>query len=158
MSAWGTSERDRPLWKCPICGREFANANQWHSHGQSLDDYLADKTPVAVDLFMAFAAAVRECGDYRMHPAKTRVAFITRMSFAGATLRRDWIDVGFILPYRSDSPRFRRIEDYGMKHEWAHYLRISRVEEIDAEVRRWACDAYRVGLQEYPWQRGKTDG
>ena len=71
-------------------------------------------------LFTELAAAVRECGDYRMHPTKSRVAFITRMSFAGATLRRRWIDVGFILPYRSASTRFRRIEDYGMKHEWAH--------------------------------------
>ena len=118
MAKQDNLERRRELWVCPVCGRRFANRNQWHSHGQSLEEYLADKTPEAIALFTAFAAAVRECGDYRMHPTKTRVAFITRMSFAGASLRRRWIDAGFILPYHSDSPRFRRIEDYGMKHEW----------------------------------------
>jgi hypothetical protein len=41
-----------------------------------------------------------------------------------------------------------------MKHERAHYLRISKTEEIDGEVRQWACDAHRVGQQEYSWQRG----
>lgn len=114
----------------------------------TVEDHLRDKTPEAVALFRAFEAAVRECGPVRAHPAKTRIAFIARMSFAGATLRRRWIDVGLILPYRLESPRIRKVESFG-PHSHGHRLRVHSVEEIDEELRAWLREAYRVGQQEY---------
>lgn len=47
------------------------------------------------------------CGEFRVHPQKTRIAFITTMTFAGVKLARRWVDVSgrplelVIVPLRS---------------------------------------------------------
>lgn len=66
----------RQLWKCPKCGRPFANRNQSHFCSQyKLRDHLCGKTPLAVALFRDFARLVRRCGPVRIIPEKTRIAF-----------------------------------------------------------------------------------
>jgi hypothetical protein len=137
-----------PLWACPRCGRQFANRNQSHEcTTMTLAEHLADKTPLAVELFRAFEARVRACGPVRLHPVKTRVGFITRMSFAGASLFQRWIEVGLILPYRSDDPRFHKVQTFGARSH-GHWLRVRTLEELDDQLDGWLHDAYRVGLQE----------
>ncbi len=70
------------------------------------------------------------------------------MTFAGAVLRKRWIDAAFLLPYHSKSPRFHKIETFGPKSH-GHYLRIREAARIDDEVQTWLCEAYRVGVQEH---------
>ena len=139
---------DTDLWTCPDCGRRFANRNQWHSCIEmALEEHLADKSELAVDLYGAFETAVRDCGEFRIHPQKTRVAFIASMTFAGARLAQRWIDVSFIVPTPISDERIRTIEMYGPT-SFLHSIRISQPESIDADVRSWLCEAHRRGLQE----------
>ena len=140
---------ERPLWQCPDCGRQFANKNQWHAcTTMTVEEHLRDKTPFAVELFEAFEKLVRECGPVRLHPVKTGLGFVARMTFAGATLRQRWIDVGFLLPYRLESDRVRKVETYGL-HTHGHRVRIREAGELDPELRDWIRQAYRVGMQEH---------
>ena len=139
---------DTDLWTCQDCGRRFANRNQWHSCIEmALEEHLADKSPHAVGLFQAFEAAVRDCGEYRIHPQKSRVAFIASMTFAGAKLAQRWIDVSFIVPSPISDKRIRTIEMYGPT-SFGHSIRISQPEGINADVRAWLCEAHRRGRQE----------
>ncbi len=100
-----------------------------------------------MQLYRAYEAAVRGCGPIRIHPTKTRIGFITRMTFAGASLKKRYIDITLMLPYRSKSRRFRKIETFGPGTH-VHHLRISSLEEIDDKVRGWLREAYSVGQQE----------
>lgn len=136
------------LWSCPECGRQFANLNQWHSCLElALDEHLASKSEHAVALYRAFEAAVGECGEFRMHPQKTRIAFIARMTFASATLARRWIDISFILPEPIGDARISSIDMYGPTG-FGHHVRIHEEFEFDGAIRRWLCDAHRRGTQE----------
>jgi hypothetical protein len=136
----------RPLWKCPRCERQFANRNQAHSCTDvTVHDCLKGKSEPVVELYHAFAAAVRACGEVRVHPTPSRIAFITRMTFAGAALKRDHIEAGMMLPYRSQSPRFHRF--LPNRAGGVHWLRLTQAAEIDEEVRGWIAEAYRCGLQ-----------
>lgn len=56
--------------------------------------------------------------------------------------------IAFGLPRRVDNPRIMKHEEYGPRFH-AHWVRVSRVEEVDEEPRRWLCQAYRVGEQEF---------
>jgi hypothetical protein len=142
-------DKKKPLWKCPKCGRRFANKNQWHSCTKiTVAEHLRDKTAVAIEIYKAFEAAVRECGPVRAHPTRTRIGFIARMTFTSASLRARWIDVGLILPYRLDSTRIRKVETYGPS-SYGHYLRIRAIDEIDDELSEWLREAYRLGKQEH---------
>jgi hypothetical protein len=137
----------RPLWECPRCGRRFANRNQWHGcTNLSLADCFSGKTDKTVALFRAFEEAVRACGPVRVHPNRTRIGFIARMTFAGARLLKDAIEVGLYLPYRSDSPRFHKYHSYGTG--CVHYVRIDDPGLFDDEFLGWLTEAYRLGQQE----------
>ena len=52
-----------PLWKCPKCGRLFANRKQSHFCSRyTLREHFAGKSPTAIALFRDFAKLVKRCG------------------------------------------------------------------------------------------------
>lgn len=136
------------LWTCPRCGREFANTHQWHSCLEmELEEHLDGHTAEAVALYRAFQSAVETCGEFRIHPQKTRIAFIATMTFAGARLAKRWIDVSFITPRPIDDARIRAIELFGPT-SFGHTVRITSASDLDDTVREWLCESWRRGTQE----------
>ncbi len=145
------------LWTCPTCGRRFANVNQWHSCGNpELDEILAGHSDHAVRLYRAVVSALAGVGDFRIHPQKTRIAFISRMSFASVKLARRWVDLAFIVPSPIDDPRIRRIELYGPT-SFGHHLRLEEIDQVDREVRGWLAEALRRGDQETLDSRARVE-
>ena len=138
-----------PLWKCPKCGRLFANRNQSHSCSHfTLRQHLAGKTPQAIALFREFAKLVKRCGPVRTLPEKTRVAFQVRMSFAAVSLRRDRLIGHVVLARRLENPRFTKIE-YISPRNHVHSFCFHSREEMDREVLAWLREAYQVGQQRH---------
>ncbi len=137
------------LWKCPKCGRLFANRNQSHfcSH-YTLRQRLAGRTPQAIALFREFANLVKRCGPVRVLPEKTRIAFQVRMSFAAVSLRRDRLVGHVVLARRLENPRFTKIE-YISPRNHVHSFCFHSREEMDREVLAWLREAYRVGQQRH---------
>lgn len=126
----------RPLWRCPRCGRRFANRNQWHSCGRfTVRDHLERRPAGVVAIYRRFARAVRACGPVIVSPAKTRIGFKARMTFAAVSLRARWVDAHVILARRLSHPRFTRIETYSPRcHE--HRFRLRSADDVDADVDR----------------------
>src|SRR3954449_3075163 len=87
-----------PLWRCPTCGRPFANRNQSHACGVGdLDALFARSEPQVRAAFDRVVEVARQCGPLDVVPEKTRVALQVRMSFAAFTPRHRWIDGHFVL-------------------------------------------------------------
>jgi hypothetical protein len=141
---------DRPLWRCPACGREFANRNQVHTCAPpgDLDERLAGLDPGVLAVFTRFRALVEACGPVRILPERTRIAFATRMSFAAVMPRRRWLDGHLVLARRDDSPRWRRVETFSARNH-LHAFRFTTPEELDDEVAAWIAEAYEVGRQRH---------
>jgi hypothetical protein len=136
------------MWTCPRCGRSFANRNQAHACQTTTDDdYLADRSDLAISIYEKMVEALEEAGEFRVHPQKTRVAFISRMTFAWISLARRWADVGFILPDPLDDARIRKLELYGPT-SWGHSMRLGSPGEVDDGVTGWLGQALRRGNQE----------
>lgn len=137
-----------PLWRCPECGRPFANRNQSHSCGRfTVAEFLAGKPEAARALYQAFVALVERCGPVILAPGKTRVGFQVRMIFAAVDrLGADTLDAHVVLARRLEHPRFRRIESISPRNH-VHHFRIRSVAELDDEVAGWLEEAYRVGEQ-----------
>jgi hypothetical protein len=98
----------------------------------------------SVELYRAFEAAVFACGEVRVHPQRTRIAFISTMTFAGAKLALDWMDIMSITPEPIDDPRIRSIVCYGPT-SFGDGLRIAAASDLDADIREWLCVAKRRG-------------
>ena len=138
-----------PLWKCPKCGRLFANRNQSHFCSRcTLREHLAGKSPRAIALFREFAKLLKRCGPMRVVPEKTRIAFQVRMSFAAVTLRRDRIVGHVVLARRLENRRFTKIECISPRNH-VHSFCFHSSEELDREVLAWLREAYRVGQQRH---------
>ena len=138
-----------PLWKCPNCGRLFANRNQSHFCSRyTLREHFAGKSPCAITLFQEFAKLVKRCGPVRVVPEKTRIAFQVRMSFAAVSLRRDRIVGHLVLARRLENSRFTKIE-YVSPRNYVHSFCFHSREELDREVIAWLREAYRVGQQHH---------
>lgn len=149
---------DRPLWRCPRCGRRFANSNQSHACGRfTLKSHLAGRSPEMIALYRRFEAMVRACGPVTVVPEKTRVAFQVRMSFAAVTLRQRWLGGHVVLARRLEDPRFRAIQTISPGNH-VHQFRIQSAAELDAQVAGWLREAYAVGQQLHLSRRRPPEG
>jgi len=150
----------KPLWKCPACGRAFANRNQSHACGKlDLDHHFTNKPREVRLLFDQFVRAVRVLGPVVVLPEKTRIAFQTRMSFAQVTPRKSWLAGHLVLARRVGSARFHKIETISPRNH-VHHFRIGSGNELDPEFLAYLAEAYSVGNQEHlqvrPILRGKS--
>lgn len=144
----------RPLWTCPRCAAQFLVANSYHSCGRfRLGDLFARAEPQVRPLFDRFAAMVREAGDSKLIPQKTRAVFMTRMRFINVQVRRSSLIVGFVLRRRPTSKRFTKVETFSPRSH-VGYLRIQSPDDLDGDLRRWIGAAYRAGF--YDVEKART--
>jgi hypothetical protein len=122
----------------------------WHACGDySVEAFLAGKGERARELYDAFERLIAACGPYEVAPAKTRVAFMGRVRFAGVSaISERGMTIAFGMPHRLKSGRIRKVERYG-KDWYGHYMRITSPEEMDDELQDWLWEAYhQMGMQE----------
>jgi hypothetical protein len=140
---------DRELWTCPRCSRSFVTRNMSHSCAvHSLDESLAKASPDVLALWERLRAVVESFGAVRLVPYRDHVAFMVRVRFAGATPRRRWLDVGFWLTRRVDSPRMHKVETL-TPYTHIHTVRLTPSDHIDDELTGWLREAHAVGRQEH---------
>ena len=141
--------RPRPLWTCPECGAKLVTPKMWHACGPySVNAFLEGKGARAREMFEGFAALLRQCGPVTAAPAKTRVAFMVRVRFAGVNSVSDrGMTISFALRRPLKHPRIFRIEKYNPRW-YGHFLRILSPEELDDELLGWLRESYKVGQQE----------
>ena len=138
-----------PLWRCPRCGRQFANRNQTHACGRyRLADHFAGCEPQVVATFRALVAAARRNGPVKVLAEKTRIAFQVRMSFAAFTLRRHRLHGHVVLARRRESPRFTKVWVASPRNQ-VHEFRLHAPDDVDDEVADWLREAYAVGQQKH---------
>jgi hypothetical protein len=137
------------MWRCPDCGRQFANRNQSHScERHTLASHFAGKPKALRALFDRLLTLAKKNGPVIVLPEKTRIAFQVRMSFAAFAIRQNWVDGHVVLARRLENPRFRRIETFSPRNH-LHAFRFEHIEDIDDEVAAWFAEAYRVGEQRH---------
>jgi uncharacterized C2H2 Zn-finger protein len=145
--------RGKSLWKCPRCGRPFANRNQEHScASQSLDEHFRGKER-ARELFDAFVRELSKIGPITITTAKTRIGIQTRMIFSAVMPRKDFLRGHLVLARRRPSPRFVRIDTISPRNH-VHVFELRDEAQLDPEFRTFLREAYAVGNQEHLQRRG----
>ena len=141
------------MWTCPKCGVKLVSRNLSHSCGDfSIEKFLAGKSARGRALFDRFVQLIAGCGPYDVAPAKTRVAFMTKVRFASVNrVGDDSIDVHLVLPRAIESARFRRVEQLGKLY--VHHLRLSDDADFDRELAGWVRASYHE-YGEREWLRG----
>lgn len=121
--------RRATLWRCPKCGHRFVTRNLWHACGRyRLEDHFAGKAPVLRATFRRW-----------------RIVIQARVRFAGAVIRRDWVDAALWLRRRVKHPRVFRTEDFGRLGYGIHF-RLTKPSEIDRDLRALVREAYAAAV------------
>jgi len=139
---------ENPLWRCPACGRAFANRNQSHACGRhALEAHFEGKSEKVRAIYDAFLAMLAGFGPVTILPEKTRIAFQVRMSFAQLTIRRDWVLGHLVLARRADDSLFTKIETISPRNH-VHHFRLDDPGEVE-RLQGYASEAYAVGRQDH---------
>jgi hypothetical protein len=138
------------LWTCPECGAKLITRNLWHSCGEAtLEDWKTRMGPRARALYDRFESLIAACGEYHVAPAKTRIAFMGRVRFAGiSSLSEKAMSCNFALPYALASDRFVKIEEI-VPGWFAHRMRVTDPAQLDDQIQEWMKESYRLmGMRE----------
>ena len=143
------SKKLPPLWKCPKCGHEFVTRNLWHScSNYTLDHHFQGTGPIVGKTFDKWLATVRKCGPITVVSQKTRIVFMVRVRFAGAIIRKDWVEAGLWLSREVQHPRLLRVANY-MRGCYYHYFRFTSPADIDRSLRPLLREAHAIGRQDH---------
>lgn len=81
------------------------------------------------------------CGPVRIHPSKAKIGVRAETDFADLVLKKNWIDVQFVLSRKLAHPRLSWMGAVG-SHRFRHYLRLERPSDVDEDVRGWMRESY----------------
>jgi hypothetical protein len=99
-------------------------------------------------LFDALVALIRDIGEVKVLPEKTRIAFQVRMSFAAVSVRQRYLIGHFVFARRVEHPRFLRVETFSPRNH-LHAFRLETLQDLDRQFADWAREAYAVGEQKH---------
>jgi hypothetical protein len=129
------------LWRCPVCGREFAHPNQWHSHaGRPVETHFQGR-PEARKIYDELIKKLEEFGPLRTDAVKTSINLIARRHLGGVRVQEDGLRVGFVLERKLSDPRILRAEWVGGT-KYGHSVKVTSAEELDEQLLGWLKEAY----------------
>lgn len=91
----------------------------------------------------AIHACLTRIGPHVLVPVKTMILLRSSANFGALVVRRDAVHIEFMLARPIDHPRIRKRQPYG-PHRHSHHVRLTRPEEVDAELAGWLRESYRV--------------
>lgn len=139
------------MWTCPECKQLFINKNQWHSCAQNtLENFLRGKPEKSVELFHCFIDTYKQISDFRLHPAKTRIALAAKMRFASVNrLGKDFLGGHLVLTqHYTDELCFHRVDQFG-ERVFVHNFRLYDQHDLTEKFKDYMKKAYSVGLREH---------
>ena len=132
-------------WRCPECARQFARKSQAHScKTVSLESHLAGASPEVTRIYLALERLIREFGPFSAVPTKSQITLLARTTFAGVTVRKNWLNLGFVLTREINHPRITRSEKISPRTS-VHTVQLRSVRNVDSQLRDWLREAYAVG-------------
>lgn len=140
-----TKPKDKPAkgpWRCPKCGREFAQRLAFHSCGNfTLEGYLEAKNPSGVALFQTLTQTAQGLGQITLSPAKTQVSFRgARTTFMMVFIAGKRVG-GYLFLRRSiASPIFRKVHAASANRH-VHHFQFDNPKVIQGEFAQYLREA-----------------
>jgi len=124
------------------------NRNSSHScNERTVEDFLTGKSTHSIELFHYFIQEYLKIGEFKLHPAKSRIAFAAKIRFGYIhRIGKEFLDIAFTFPKPySDNLCFYRIGEVPGGKYYQHYLRILNKDDINDEVRMYMKMALDIG-------------
>ena len=130
-------------WRCPVCERQFRRKNQSHQcePGISVDAYFANRPSFQRAAYDRVIKHLSTLGPLNVEAVSVGVLIKRSGTFAELRPKRDKLSLSVLLSRRIDDERIQKIIQTSA-HRWAHFIDLSRAEDVDEEVRKLLTEAY----------------
>jgi len=137
-------------WRCPRCGRRFRLRTREHSCDlRSLAAHLDRASTQIRETFDALTDALSRIGPHAVVPVKTMIVVRAGSNFAGVVVRKDSLDVEFVLRRSISHPRIRKTDQVGPT-KFSHHTRLSSPADVDSRLESWLREAYAISARVSP--------
>jgi hypothetical protein len=113
-----------------------------------LEKHFERKSPEAIALYQHYVSLIEQIGPITVEPKKTGISFLVRVRFAGAVLRKNWLEARLWLKHPVTHLSLRRVEKVGAR-DFIHYFRIEAATDMDEQFIGYLRESYAIGTQEY---------
>jgi len=129
-------------WSCPACEREFARAHQSHVcvPGCTVDECFAGRPAYQRAGYDAVIAHLATLGPVHVDAVRVGVFLKHERKLAEIRPYARSLSVAFFLPRAVDHPRIAR--RYPAGDRIVHFVKLTRIDELDDELRDWLTEAY----------------
>jgi hypothetical protein len=107
----------------------------------SVQQHFERRSPVVREIYDALVSASRQFGPVTEEPKKTSIHLNNRTAFAGVATRRDFLILTVKSKNNIKNGRIFKREQVSASR-WHLEVKLSKVEEVDAELTSWLKEAY----------------
>jgi len=131
------------MWICPKCQRKFKNRNQDHSCGIYSIEQVFEKIPLEIyTVFKTIHDIVKSYGDMQIRAVKNGVMFSVKSTFLALKPHSKYLAVEFACGSTHDEFPVEKCIQIS-KTEFAHILRVEKIDEVDDQLIDWLNEAYK---------------
>ena len=105
--------------------------------------HFAKSTGAVSATYAALLEASRALGPVHEDPKKTSIHLVRDKAFAGVATRKESLILTLKAERPLKSPRVHRSEQ-ASANRWHHEIRLSAPGDVDAELRTWLAQAYKL--------------
>ena len=132
---------NQEIWTCPACGRRFSRQHTQHvCERHSVQEHLDRATPHALALYRGLLELASQCGEFFEEATKTAISLKTPGIFMAVAFKKKGLNCTIWLPEPVRHPRI--LHNYAVSKMYAVHFRIKKLEELDAQLKNWLCQAY----------------
>jgi hypothetical protein len=130
-------------WTCPECEREFGRARQSHVciPGCTVDETFAGRPGYQRAAYELIAAHLGTLGPLYVDAVRVGVFLANERKFAEVRPKARSLSLALFMPRPVRDPRVARSEPLSGGRV-VNYLKLTRVEDVDEQIRVWLTEAY----------------
>ena len=107
----------------------------------SVEDHFEGKDPALRSMFDCLRRNMERFGPIRIDAVQSNINLAGKYHFAGVTVLKDRLKVGFLLHRRLEHPRIIRTQKVD-SNKYSHFVKLARREDIDKQFLAWMKEAY----------------
>lgn len=135
-------------------GRQCYHCKQWIAEGEAHDCWTTTEAALTADLSDDLQEAwerLRETatgfGEQRVYASHHSIMFSRRACYCFVRPKRTYLEVCVFLDRAVTAPQIRRV-DQASRAKFAHLLRVTHRDEVEAPLTDWMQEAYEFGGRE----------
>lgn len=131
-------------WRCPYCGKSYANENQLHACKiHTVEELLNGKDIKIIQLYNVLVNFLSKLGDIKINVNGTSIHFGNAGHFSAVQIKQKKLRFNFVTDEEIVSERFVKFNRFS-KNRMDYVIEIFNEKDLDNELLEWLRHSYKL--------------